>query len=46
MPLGKLAWLVTVIVCVVAAALLLLVGYSGYAATVLVVALSAAINLR
>ncbi|MFL5819754.1 MAG: hypothetical protein ACJ76S_03625 [Solirubrobacteraceae bacterium] len=46
MPFGKLAWLTTVIVCVIAAALLLIFGYDGYGATVFVVALSAAINLR
>lgn len=46
MALGKAAWLVTVIACVVAAGLLLAFGYYGYGATVLVVALSAAINLR
>lgn len=46
MPLGKLAWLTTVIACLIAAVLLLVVGYEGYAATVFVVALSAAINLR
>jgi hypothetical protein len=44
--LDKLAWLVTVIVCVIAAGILLLLGYYGYGATVLVVALSAAINLK
>lgn len=46
MPLAKLAWLVTVIVCVVSAGILLLFDYYGYGATVLVVALSAAINLK
>jgi hypothetical protein len=45
-PLGKAAWLGTVIVCVIAAGVLLLVGYYGYGATVLVVAMSAAINLK
>jgi hypothetical protein len=45
-PLGKVAWLVTVIACVIAAGLLLVLGYYGYGATVLVVALSAAINLK
>ena len=46
MPVGKLAWLVTVITFVIAAGLLLLFDYYGYAATLLAVALSAAINLR
>jgi hypothetical protein len=45
-PLGKLAWLTIVIACLIAAVLLLVFGYVGYAATVFVVALSAAINLR
>jgi hypothetical protein len=45
-PLGKVAWLVTVIVCLIATAILLAVGYYGYGATAGVVALSAAINLR
>jgi hypothetical protein len=45
-PLPKLAWLVTVVICVVASAILLLSNYIGYAGVVLAVALSAAINLR
>jgi hypothetical protein len=45
-PLPKVAWLVTVVICVVASVILLLSGYFGYAAVVLAVALSAAINLR
>ena len=46
MPLSKIAWLATVSVCVIAGAILLVLDYYGYGATVLVVALSAAINLR
>lgn len=46
MPLGKVAWLVTVIVCLIASVILFVLGYSGYGATVAVVALSAAINLK
>jgi hypothetical protein len=45
-PLPRIAWLVTVSICVVAAAILLLSGYVGYAGVVFAVALSAAINLR
>jgi hypothetical protein len=45
-PLPKIAWLVTVAICVVAAAILLLSGYIGYAGVVFAVALAAAINLR
>ena len=46
MPLSRIAWLVTVAICVVAALILLLSGYYGYAGVVFAVALSAAINLR
>jgi hypothetical protein len=45
-PLDRIAWLVTVVGCVVASLILLLSGYDGYAGVVLAVALSAAINLR
>ena len=46
MPLSRIAWLVTVVICVVASLILLLSGYDGYAGVVFAVALSAAINLR
>lgn len=46
MPLSRIAWLVTVVICIVAAAILLLSGYVGYAGVVFAVALAAAINLR
>lgn len=46
MPFPKIAWLVTVVICVVASVILLLSNYIGYAFVVLAVALSAAINLR
>jgi len=45
-PLPRIAWLVTVAICVIASAILLLSGYVGYAGVVLAVALAAAINLR
>ena len=45
-PLPKIAWLMTVVICVVAALILLLSDYYGYAGVVLAVALAAAINLR
>ena len=45
MPLSRIAWLVTVGVCLVAALILLLSGYDGYAGIAVAVALSAAINL-
>ena len=46
MPLSRIAWLTIVVACLVAVVLLLLSGYQGYAAVVMAVALSAAINLR
>ena len=46
MPLPKIAWLVTVAVCLIAVVILLLSGYIGYAGVVFAVALAAAINLR
>jgi hypothetical protein len=45
-PLSRLAWLITVGVCLIAALLLLLSGYTGYAGVALAVALAAGINLR
>jgi hypothetical protein len=45
-PLSRIAWLVTVAVCLVTSLILLLSGYDGYAGVVFAVALSAAINLR
>jgi hypothetical protein len=45
-PLSRIAWLVTVAICLVAALILLLSNYDGYAGVVLAVALAAAINLR
>ena len=45
-PLPKIAWLMTVAICVIAALILLLSNYYGYAGVVLAVALAAAINLR
>jgi hypothetical protein len=44
--LPRIAWLITVVICLVASLLLLLSGYLGYAGVLLAVALSAAINLR
>ena len=46
MPLSRIAWLVTVAICLVAALILLLSNSDGYAGVVLAVALAAAINLR
>jgi hypothetical protein len=44
--LNRVAWIVTVVICVVAALLLLLSGYQGYAAVLVAIAVSAGINLR
>lgn len=44
--LGRFSWLVTVGICLIAAAVLLVDGYLGYAGVLLAVGASAAINLR
>ena len=46
MDLARIAWLVTVALCLLAVLILVLQGYLGYAAVTLAVAISAAINLR
>ena len=43
--LGRLAWLGTVMACLIAVLILVLQGYYGYAAVTFAVALAAAINL-
>ncbi len=45
MPLPRLAWMITVGIALLTAALVLLAGYTGYALLSLAVAASAAINL-
>ncbi|MGI8559207.1 MAG: hypothetical protein ACR2ND_13055 [Solirubrobacteraceae bacterium] len=45
MPLKRVAWIVTVLVCLVTAALLLLSGYRGYAGVFVAVGVAAAINI-
>jgi hypothetical protein len=45
MQLGRLAWLLTTVACLIAAALVLVRGDRGYAAVAFAVAISAAINL-
>jgi len=45
MDLGRSAWIATVLVCLVTAAILLLEGYYGYAGVTVAVAISALINL-
>jgi hypothetical protein len=44
-PLSRISWLVTVGICLVAALLLLLEGYLGYAGILLAVGAAAAVNL-
>ncbi len=46
MRLERIAWTTVVVVCLVAALLLLLSGYKGYAGVAVAVGLAAAINLR
>jgi hypothetical protein len=46
MPLPRIAWLITVIACLVTALILLASGYQGYAGVTLAVAIAAAINLK
>jgi len=43
--LNRIAWIVTVGICLVAALILLLSGYDGYAGVTAAVAIAAAINL-
>jgi hypothetical protein len=43
--LGRLAWLGTVLVCLITVLILVLQGYFGYAAVTFAVAIAAAINL-
>ncbi len=45
MPLARIAWITVTAICVVASLLLLGNGYNGYSAVLVVVALSAAVNL-
>jgi hypothetical protein len=43
-PLARISWIVTVCVCLLAAVLLLLNGYSGYAGVLVAVGAAAAVN--
>jgi len=45
-PLNRIAWAVTVGICLLIGVILLFSGYLGYAGVLLAIALSAAINLR
>jgi hypothetical protein len=44
-PLSQISWLVTVGICLIAALLLILSGYSGYSGVLLAVGAAAAVNL-
>src|SRR4051795_6070406 len=44
-PLSRIAWMITVGICLIAALLVLLNGYSGYAGVLLAVGIAAAVNL-
>ena len=44
--LSRISWIVTVALCLIAALLLLLKGYSGYFGVLLAVGAAAAVNLR
>lgn len=46
MPLSRIAWLVTVAICLIAAVIVLLNGYVGYFFVLLAVGAAAAVNLR
>ena len=45
MPLSRIAWITTVLIALLTAALLLLAGYTGYAGLSVAVGISAAFNL-
>ena len=46
MPLSRIAWIVTVGICLISAVIVLLNGYVGYFFVLIAVAASAAVNLR
>ena len=46
MPLSRIAWMVTVGICLLASVLLLLNDYLGYSGVLLAVGAAAAVNLR
>ena len=45
MDLGRIAWLMTVLACLITVVILVLEGYFGYAGVTFAVAVAAAINL-
>ncbi len=46
MPLSRVSWIVTVVICAVASVLLFVSGYLGYGGVLLAIGLAAAINVR
>jgi len=44
-PLARISWIVTIAICGLAALILLLNGYSGYAGLLVAVGAAAAVNL-
>ena len=46
MNFARIGWLATVLACLIAALVLVLQGYAGYAAVTFAVAVSAALNLK
>ncbi len=45
MDLGRIAWLATVLICLITVVILVLEGYYGYAGVTFAVAIAAGINL-
>lgn len=45
MDLGRSSWIAVVVVCLIAALLVAINGYTGYAITLIAVGLAAAVNL-
>ena len=45
MDLARIAWLVTVLICLITVLILVLQGYLGYAGVTVAVAVAAALNL-
>ena len=44
-PLARASWIITVVICAVAAVLFAFSGYTGYAVTLVAVGLAASVNL-
>jgi hypothetical protein len=44
-PLARASWIITVVICAIAAVLFAFSGYTGYAVTLVAVGLAASVNL-